>query len=250
KFKESILGQPQYADGIEKPRIATDCGSLPSARAVSVAISPDVNVPDKYLTLLIMQFAQFLDHDLSQTSVTRGSNGTGIVCCKPEILKNPELHHPACFEIVIPKNDPFFSQFGETCMEFVRSAPAPRPGCTLGPREQLNQVTSFIDASNIYGSTEEQGKELRRGINGLLSISETGNTELLPPASDEECEIPNNNSSKYFCFKAGDERVNEQINLALLHTIWMREHNRVARLLGYYNPGWNDEILYQEARRV
>ncbi|XP_076311583.1 salivary peroxidase/catechol oxidase-like [Tachypleus tridentatus] len=244
------LLQPDYADGLGNPRIASDCGPLPSARLVSVTTSRDVNIPDRDLTLLIMQFAQFLDHDLSLASLTRGSNGSGIVCCEPEFLEKPELRHPACFEISIPEDDPFFSRYRETCMEFVRSAPAPRPGCTLGPREQLNQLTAFIDASTIYGSTEEQAKELRSGINGLLRSSCFGNTELLPPRTtvNEECQTPNN--SRFSCFEAGDERVNEQINLAILHTIWMREHNRVAKLLAYYNPGWNDEILYQEARRI
>ena len=46
-------------------------------------------------------------------------------------------------------------------MEFVRSSPAPRRDCTLGPRDQINQITSFIDASNIYGSTAEEQGELR-----------------------------------------------------------------------------------------
>lgn len=35
-----------------------------------------------------------------------------------------------------------------------------------------------------------------------------------------------------------------------MHTVWMREHNRVADLLFELNPGWNDEILYQESRRL
>ncbi len=46
-------------------------------------------------------------------------------------------------------------------MEFVRSSPASRRDCSLGPRDQMNQVTSFIDASNVYGSNKEEMDSLR-----------------------------------------------------------------------------------------
>jgi peroxidase len=48
-------------------------------------------------------------------------------------------------------------------MEFIRSSPAPRKDCSLGPRDPINQVTSFIDASSIYGSTIEEQLSLRLG---------------------------------------------------------------------------------------
>jgi peroxidase len=52
------------------------------------------------------------------------------------------------------------------------------------------------------------------------------------------------------CFKAGDVRVNEHVGLATLHTLWMREHNRLAADLQLLNPHWGDETLFQEARRI
>ncbi|XP_076309330.1 salivary peroxidase/catechol oxidase-like isoform X2 [Tachypleus tridentatus] len=243
--------RPDYADGLTLPRIASDGGPLPSARDVSVKATPDANKPHRAFTLLIMQFAQFLDHDLTLVGLTKANDGSGILCCKEEIQKNPRLRHPACLEISISKDDPFFSKHGETCMEFVRSLPSPRPLCSLGSREQLNQLTAFIDASNVYGSTKIEEEELRQHSNGLLRVSRLGNVELLPKETDQnvECEQSQANND-FLCFKAGDERANEQVDLAVLHTIWMREHNRVARVLAYYNPGWNDEILYQESRRI
>lgn len=48
----------------------------------------------------------------------------------------------------------------------------------------------------------------------------------------------------------GDDRVNEQLQLAVMHTMMMRYHNHIARLLQDINPHWDDETVYQEARHI
>lgn len=50
--------------------------------------------------------------------------------------------HPECWPIPIPKNDQFFKSTRRQCLHFVRSMNAQK---SLGPREQLNALTSYID---------------------------------------------------------------------------------------------------------
>nr|XP_037286859.1 peroxidasin homolog isoform X2 [Rhipicephalus microplus] len=138
--------------------------------------------------------------------------------------------------------------WGATFSTLVRLLPARYAD---GARDHTNQVTAFIDASTVYGSTAEETNQLRSFRKGMLRTLDTKwSKPLLPPGSEAEileCQERGRNSK---CFMAGDSRVNEQPGLTALHTIWMREHNRVARHLSTLNPGWDDERLFQEARRV
>ena len=95
----------------------------------------------------------------------------------------------------------------------------------------------------IYGDSMEQAKQLRLFQDGKKKHKIPEN--FLPAATEGECAV-----DLHFCFKSGDKRLNEHPGLTLYHTIWMREHNRVAEELAKHMPGAGDEKLFQEARSI
>ena len=110
----------------------------------------------------------------------------------------------------------------------------------------MNQNTHWLDGSTIYGSTNATMNITRSYQNGtlLMSTDSTGRSLLpLQPTTNNAC-------IGSVCFNAGDNRVNEQPQLTVMHTIWAREHNRIAKKLQQLNPTWTDEIVFQETRRI
>merc|ERR1712117_339735 len=111
----------------------------------------------------------------------------------------------------------------------------------------MNQITSFADASNVYGSDVCGMKELRLFHGGLLNSTRLRRGKDLLPQTGENKECK---SGSGLCFEAGDARSSEQPVLAAIHTIFMRYHNKLTGELSRLNPQWSDETLYQEARRI
>jgi peroxidase len=56
---------------LSKPRESVTGRYLPSARLVSAVIHWDFDIPHHLHTLMLMQFGQFLDHDLSRTAISK-----------------------------------------------------------------------------------------------------------------------------------------------------------------------------------
>ena len=232
----------QYQDGISLPVGHTQEDAFappwPSPRLISSKIMKSFAPPNRAgLTHMFMQWGQFFDHDLDIAPVFEVDCGCNYT--------------EECVPVAVLPEDPVFgvnsSHMGE-CLPFMRSTPA----CLCGsleeslPRNQINQITSYIDASNVYGSTNEFAKSLRLFKAGLLKQgnrleSFKGN---LPFQEDK----PDMGVVPFFV--AGDARANEQVGLTVMHTIWLREHNRIARELADINPCWNDEKLFQEARKI
>lgn len=208
----------------------------PLALQVSLSIHKGSDVEHPHVTTLTAFFAEFVLHDLSHSAQAAGHRGHRIKCCGLA----EEMMHPECLSIKL-LNDPLFDK-SQTCMEYVRTCPALKMGCTLGPREQINQVSSFLDGSTIYGSSEEEAQALRTFKGGEIKsqrVGKSGRTrELLQPIENaQDCR----SADKKKCFRSGDIRVNENMGLTLMHTLWMREHNRIARALSKLNTHWDDE---------
>lgn len=195
-----------------------------------------------------MQFGQFISHDITQSSSITLPDGGRIKCCSDDgsQVLPPQKSHFACMPIFIDENDQFYRQFHQRCMNFVRLSIAPDHNCQMGYAKTLSKVTHFIDGSAIYGSDERMMTELRSFQNGQLKMFMDFNRPLLPmnPRSDD-CVVRN-----FACFLAGDVRVNQHITLVAIHLLFAREHNRIAEVLHKINSDWNDEILFEEARKI
>ncbi|KAB0801447.1 hypothetical protein PPYR_05801 [Photinus pyralis] len=235
---------PDYGDGFSEPRIAKDGGALPSARDVSVLVHRPIYRHDNKFTVMLAVWGQFIDHDITATALTQTSEGKQIACC----LEN---EHPDCFPVQISTNDPYYVQHGITCMEFVRSAAASSDH--FEPRQQLNQVSSYLDGSVIYSTSSDTVEALRQFQDGKLNVLvTTDNRTLLPPSYDEEdgCNREEQNKLNRYCFLTGDGRANENLHLASMHLIWVRQHNLLASNLKELNSEWSDERIFQEVRKI
>ncbi|CAD6208755.1 GSCOCT00003563001.3-RA-CDS [Cotesia congregata] len=237
---------PDYADGIEAPRVAKSGKALPSARMISLLAHRPVSSSNPSFTVMLAVFGQFLDHDITATALSQGTNGSSLSCCPPD-----NLEHPECFPVFVGPGDPVYDVAGSKCMEFVRSAPAMQ--CKLGPRQQLTQVSAFIDGSTIYGSDKSIADSLRDFKDGQLKMYRLANGRtLLPQSTDfnDGCNREVENKRGRYCFLSGDARANENLHLTTMHLLWARQHNFIASELQKINPHWDDERLYQESRRI
>ena len=124
----------------------------------------------------------------------------------------------------------------------------------------MNTITSFIDASVVYGHTLELQSLVRNFTSptGSLAINERftdGESRPYLPSVDANPSACFQNpgappEERVECFAAGDSRVNEGLSLITLHTLWLREHNRVAGTLKVLNSHWSKETVYQETRKI
>eukprot|EP00102_Acyrthosiphon_pisum_P026317 XP_016663527.1 PREDICTED: peroxidase-like [Acyrthosiphon pisum] len=247
---------PEYTDGIsEMPNFYEK--KLPDPRLVSTTLVKDEDSPDHTKTMMMAYWAMFIGHDLSHTAVsTMGTDNRFVSCCDKD--KNAQYimmkHIKSCKPIYIPVEDKLCKPDPLNClkcMNYVRSRPAMRTNCTFGPMEQMNQATHYLDASMIYGTSEEQTLSLRQMSFGLLSVEKRWffdpSSDLMPLETNDTNVCQNGPGT---CYRAGDTRANAYPQLNAVYTMWVREHNRIARELYKENLFWSDEELFREAKKI
>lgn len=141
---------------------------------------------------------------------------------------------------------------------FHRTPAAPGTG-TDSPREQINQLSSFLDASMIYGASPVRLDWLREGPvdgdptnnsaklllpDGFLPRAGDRDDQLAAPLMELDGPLAQHPELARI---AGDTRANENMPLTLVQTLFAREHNRIVDQLPADLP---EEEKFQLARRV
>ncbi|XP_066995307.2 peroxidase isoform X2 [Anabrus simplex] len=242
----------KYGDGVQHPPLSVSGKPLASARLISYTVFPNAEIPDKKWTLAAMQYGQIITHDMSMALGTTQAQAHPVQCCTQDGAFLPKQNrNPSCFPIEIPPHDPDYGKSGQQCMNFVRTSTDLSMGCSSGfkPAEQLTAVTHYLDGSFIYGSDENTARSLRAFKGGKLIVEYKHGRAFPPtnPNATSACDLDSHNDA---CYIAGDVRVNQNTQLTVLHILYLREHNRVAHILQHINPHWDDEKVYQEARRI
>lgn len=214
----------EYADGVWIP---TGDDRL-SAREISNAVSAQSESIEnsRYLTDLSWLWGQFIDHDIDLTGGGEAQES---------------------FDIAVPTGDEYFDPLGtgEATIRLTRSTYDATTGHEEGdPRQQINQITAFLDGSVVYGSDQERADALRTFEGGRLKTSEG---DLLPFNVDG---LDNAGGPSDLLFLAGDVRANENAALTAMQTLWVREHNRIAEEISSADPSLSDEEIYQQARSI
>ncbi|MEQ8769026.1 MAG: peroxidase family protein [Phycisphaerales bacterium] len=197
-----------------------DLRSGPDARVVSNTIGVQTASGNAAgLSAMFWQWGQFIDHDMVLTE------GGG-----------------AFAPMFAPVGDPVFP--AGAMIPFTRSL-SKTDGS--GTPQYANHITSFLDGSMVYGSDDIRGSALRAYSGGRLATDAGGFMPLNTGGMENANEgfLPDQTM-----FLGGDVRANEQAGLTALHTIFVREHNTWADRLATENAGWDDERIYQTARKI
>lgn len=175
----------------------------------------------------------------------------------PDLERTADLFTRRAETILCPKSTVLFAYFAQWFTDGVLRSDRSVP---LDPRK--NTSNHDIDLSQLYGLNSEVTRLLRTNEAGTLK-SQIINDEEFPPylcengvikpefqglsvVKFDELTISQRNG----LFAMGSDRANSQVGYVMLNVLFLREHNRVARLLADEYPTWDDERLFQTARNI
>ena len=172
-----------------------------------------------------------------------------------------------------PKSTGLFGAFAQYLTDgFIRTLLS-----NIDAQEDRRRTTTNheIDQSPLYGRTFTQTNALRLGselpgkrgrlksqmIDGeeyspflYLADGETLNPDFVGadgrPILDEPLGVTKPWAVKKSMFAAGGDRVNASPQVAMMNTLFLREHNRLAGMLEDKHPGWDDERVFETARNI
>ncbi|CAL4121670.1 unnamed protein product, partial [Meganyctiphanes norvegica] len=202
--------QADYGNGVDSFRTSKQKKKpLPNPRQISRILSSSTQRNTPQVSLMLMQWGQFIDHDVTLTPEREHEEpvdgSKALSCCDEGHYSGSYSLNTDCVPINVA-DDTYFKQDNRQCIRFVRSMPTTK-GCSFTPLEQINQNTAFVDGSQIYGSEEAVANSVRTKKWGLLNVTlHKGNGQPLPPRAGDgfephACPIPESNSK---CFLAGE----------------------------------------------
>ncbi|KAJ6642404.1 Peroxidase [Pseudolycoriella hygida] len=233
------FGPKGYADGVNVPKKALSGAPLPNPRKIveeALTKATRAAPPPLAYGVFALMTVLFITHDVHyQTAVQPVDAEREIQCCLDDRSKAlpPYQSHPSCFPIEIAKNDTLYQQGGVGCISLVRSERAEYTD-QVQAGEIMNRATSFLDLSLIYGNHQSELDPIRLYSGGLFRM---GRNNLLPVDSN----------GKYI---PSMRRFTMVPMASIWPSLFARNHNYLAQGLAEINPQWDDETLFQEARRI
>jgi peroxidase len=243
----SRLTASNYCNNRDSPRCAKNGSKLPDERKISLKMRQSAGTPQAGpdASVAFTLWGQFITHDIMQTP--DAANGEVPCNCKP---------HNKCHNMVVDNDtDPVMKRI--PCMFIVRSSGKVGKGADGAVREQVNQLSSYIDGTTIYGFQNDHLATLMAKDNMHLLMEESSFGEMLPLASKFPEDIAskfetsaNLNDKEHPDFVSGDTRVMENSMLSSWHTLFARLHNKAVDgiLAADKKAGKNPALVFNQAR--
>ncbi len=222
--KEGAAGT-RFLRNVAAAAIRPETGSLlltPNPREISRVLFARPLAPDgkpqmqevPFLNMLAAAWIQFMNSDW---------------------INHGELHRTDMIEIPLPQDDPARARYWQTKMFIGRTQddPTRMSGREEAVASSINEVTHWWDGSQIYGSDQSTQDRLRSMSGGKMRLQEDGRLPLDRKGVED----------------TGFTR-NWWVGQAMLHTLFVREHNAICDALATAYPDWDDNRLFNVARLI